>query len=175
MATEQSIVHQLCQEGWPFSWRQNFCCVPNVSYGLLPWEADLLVCTKAGFQIEVEVKVSAADWRGDSKKKKFLYRNDPALAQTPHVKAWTRIRDFWYAAPMELAAKWESMGIPEWAGVMGVNPDAARWMDGYKLFRPPVSNRKALKLTDLEKAHLARLGSIRVWTAKPTQPTEKKP
>lgn len=42
--------------------------VPNVSYGMLPYEADLIGITPAGQVTEVEIKRSLADLRADYKK-----------------------------------------------------------------------------------------------------------
>jgi len=43
--------------------------IPNVSYGFLPYEADLLVLMKSGWVDEVEIKVSLSDLKADAKKR----------------------------------------------------------------------------------------------------------
>lgn len=164
--SEKSITWQLCQRESPFSWRKNFCCIPNVSWGFLPWEADLLICSKSGYLTEIEIKISATDWENDKKKKKFLYRKDPTYKFTAQAKSWIRIKEFWYAAPIKLAKRHEELNIPRFAGVIGINLKKSSWLERYQILKNPKINRNAEKLTDLEKAHLARLGSIRIWTKK---------
>ena len=47
--------------------RQNLV-VPNVSWGLLNYEADVVSLTPSGYATEVEIKVSKADLLADFKK-----------------------------------------------------------------------------------------------------------
>lgn len=42
--------------------------VPNVSWGLLPYEADFVVVNKSGYLTEVEIKRSWEDFKADFKK-----------------------------------------------------------------------------------------------------------
>ena len=42
--------------------------IPNLSYGLLPYEADFVVISKAGYLTEVEIKRSWQDFKADFKK-----------------------------------------------------------------------------------------------------------
>lgn len=137
-----------------FPYRQNLCVVTNVSWGMLPWEADLLVLRNSGWLEEVEIKVSAADWRADRAKLKFM--KDPL----PHgliAKSWQRIHRFWYAAPMTLAKRFAEMGIPDWAGVVGVNSA------GCEVLREAEKRADSRKLDDKEACKLCRLGAMRQW------------
>ena len=51
-----------------FDLRQNII-VPNISWGMGLHECDLLILSRAGYATEIEIKISAADLRKDSKKK----------------------------------------------------------------------------------------------------------
>src|SRR6185295_5183274 len=93
----------------PFYIRTQFAVVSNVSWGLLPWEADIIACSKSGFLTEVEIKVSLSDWKADFQKHKF---KDQSFTK--------RIKKFYYAAPIELAIRYPEIEMPPFAGVLGV-------------------------------------------------------
>lgn len=42
--------------------------IPNLSWGLLDYEADLVIITKSGYLTEVEIKRSWEDFKADFKK-----------------------------------------------------------------------------------------------------------
>jgi hypothetical protein len=160
---EHTITDVLAKsEGSPFYWKQNFVVIRNVSHGFLNWEADLLVCSKAGFLTEIEVKISAADWRNDKNKWKFRLNNWGNI-QT------TFLKKFYYAAPKKLALRWAEMGIPEYAGVIAMENDPrgsgehAYFVQCLEIIRPAKASATAKKLTIEEQAKLARLGAIRQW------------
>lgn len=71
--------------------RRNDIIVPNVSWGLLPYEADLLAISKAGQVTEVEIKRSMADLRADFKK--------------GHLHDSEDITYFYYCVPESLVEK----------------------------------------------------------------------
>lgn len=62
-----AVVHQI------FPPRRWAVC-PNVSWGMLPWEADILALSKNNVIHEVEVKVTASDLKRDLLKDKFGVR-----------------------------------------------------------------------------------------------------
>src|ERR1700735_2324206 len=92
----------------PFSQRRNWLVIPNVSYGFLRYEADLLVVSKAKFCTEIEVKVSLSDWKADFEKRK-------------HKIPDKRVKYQYYAAPRELAVRHTELPIPEAWGVIAVS------------------------------------------------------
>jgi len=47
--------------------------LPNVSWSLLPYEADLLIMNKSGYMTEFEIKRSLADLKHDFDKRIFHY------------------------------------------------------------------------------------------------------
>lgn len=130
----------------PFYVRKQLAVVPNVSWGLLNWEADLIVCSKAGYLTEIETKISMADWKADLAKAKF---------GMPQFNEY--IRRFYYCAPAQLASRFEEVGIPTWAGVIAI--DGRGHID---LLRQP-ENTHARKLRDKEILQLLRLGSMKAW------------
>ena len=47
---------------------RRFLVVPNVSWGLMPYECDLLAMASSRYLYEIEIKVSGADIKADLKK-----------------------------------------------------------------------------------------------------------
>lgn len=60
--------------GSPYYMRKNIV-IPNVDWGFLNHEADLLILTKANYLVEIEIKRSWIDFMADFKKKHT--HNDP--------------------------------------------------------------------------------------------------
>lgn len=137
-----------------FHFTTQFTVLPNVT-GMVGWEADLLVCSRAGFMTEVEVKISAGDWRADAAKRKWERLNEPECT------SWPLIKYFYYAAPLDLAQRWPDFGIPDFAGVLGMQLTGDRcW---HQLVKPAKARPGHRKLSDAEMAKLARLGALRIW------------
>jgi hypothetical protein len=159
--TEAEIVRALVEFGQPLDRSKNFEAVPNLSHAMLSYEADLMVCSKAGFLTEVEVKVSATDWKNDAKKQKWRVVAGDRVPRTKLVKR------FFYAAPLKLAQRWPEFGIPAHAGVYGVERDRY----GRRVFTR-LRDAKTLpdfrRLTDREMADFVRLAAVRFWGAQGT-------
>lgn len=149
----RKILFALTKAGSRFSYRQHFCAIPNLSWGLLEWEADLAVITKSKWLWEIEIKVTESDWLIDRKKGKWQLMEKPGVLIP---------RRFFYAAPAELASKWESMGIPEWAGVISIREDRFGRMQN-DIIRQATDRSAARKLTDGEMLQSARLAAMRFW------------
>jgi len=131
--------------GSKFAQRKNWLVIPNVSWGFLRYEADMLVVTRAKFCTEIEVKISMADWKADFDKRK-------------HKIPDNRVKYQYYAAPYELALRYTELEIPEGWGVIGVE-DGGRSVEILKEALP----KKARAVTDKELMILARLACFRVW------------
>jgi hypothetical protein len=144
--TEEGIAFVLATKLFP--WRR-YVVVPNVSWGLLPHEADLVVLSKAGWLDEIEIKVSVSDFKRDAKKWKHRLAE---VNGKPEL-----VRGFYYAMPEPVYEKVRS-SIPEGVGVILVVNTL--WA---KKHREAVPNASARKLTDDEAAQLLRLGYIRYW------------
>ena len=133
-----------------FGCRQNII-VPNVSWGLWIHECDLLVVTKAGYAIEVEIKVSRADIKKDAMKR--------------HGHIDPRIKAFYFAIPKTLMTAADL--IPERAGIISVNEDRPGWLV-CRIERKPAISKEARKLTPEERLKVAHLGAMRIWDLKRT-------
>lgn len=135
--------------------------VTNVSWGMLPWEADLLVMSGGGFLYEVEIKISIADLKRDARKRKWAMTGQgyPAAQQ---------LRGMWFAMPEKVwSHKDAAAAVPDRAGVIVVKgaPGARRdtWPE---IIRPCKHNREARPLPMPERFQLARLGTMRYWARK---------
>lgn len=138
-----------CQVATFFNWRVNLV-VPNVSWGMGLHECDLLVCTKAGYLWEVEIKVSKSDLKKDAEKRHGHYN--------PNIK------HLYFAIPNYLEDCIEH--IPERAGIVTVAPKDERQWWRVKKIREPQTNPGAKPLTPEQRYTLARLGSMRIWGLK---------
>jgi hypothetical protein len=135
--------------------------VPNISWGLLSYEADMLIVRPTGYCIEVEIKRSYKDYKDDFKKRKWKVR--------PNNGQGKLIKEFYYAFPIEL---WEKRMddivelLPDFAGVLTCHKD--RGMLYTQLQRSATPNRMARPLRNDEMFQLARLGTLRIWSLKRT-------
>ena len=137
--------------------------VPNVTWGFHGFsECDLLICKKAGYLIEVEIKVSKADIIKDGKKKHRHNRN--------------AVKELYFAIPEKLQC---CIGlIPKEAGIIlcyekieNANPDYYNNFTKYtqkrpSLLRKPKINSDYMKVSIEDKYKLARLGTLRMWNHK---------
>lgn len=126
--------------------------------GVLPiWhECDVLVCTKAGYLTEIEIKRSYADFLNDFKKE--------------HDHKSRYIKNFYYCVPSKIKDKVLEFldnfeNRKDWRASAGllVFYDDSRYIDTVRL---PSTNNECLKLTTEQMLYLARLGSMRVMTLK---------
>jgi hypothetical protein len=138
-----------------FGTRQNII-VPNISWGLLSHEVDLLVVRKSGVAIEIEIKISLQDFKADLNKSHH------------HQERLNRITEFYYAMPKQLYLKCKDL-IPENAGVI----TCERYVDYAKRERiqawtekKAVRIKNARKLTLDEQFKLAILGTMRIFNLK---------
>ncbi len=145
-----------------FFYRKNFVSVPGVN-SFLDWEADLLVVSNAGFLTEIEVKVTAADWAIDGKKSKWK----PNRLTGNRNYSWTRVKRFFYAAPAELAARWQEFGIPDFAGVISVYKNEYSAVKS-EVIRPAKDILGHRRLDEKEKMKLTRLAALRIWDLRGT-------
>ena len=127
-----------------FAQRKNWMVIPNVSWGFLRYEADMLVITKAKFCTEIEVKVSMSDWKQDFAKRK-------------HKIPDNRIKYQYYAAPKTLALRYTELELPPGWGIISVDDSA-----GIEILKEAEA-RKSRPVTDKELLILSRLACFRVW------------
>ncbi len=84
---------------------------PNVYYRR-EFEADGFLLTSSNYGIELEAKLTMADWKRDFKKKKH---DDPKF-----------IKHFYYCAPEDLANN-PPEGVPEYAGIISIYLENGWW------------------------------------------------
>lgn len=151
--TEKKMLAKLVgEEGSMFPCRRNLC-VPNVSWGFLDYEADLLVVTGSDWLKEIEIKISVADLKADIKKKKHKDWESP---RNP-------VKDLYYAIPFEVWEKIkENPPVPDHAGIIVIHDVNANSCGG--IVKYSKSHKYARKLFLEEKAILARLGTLRYWS-----------
>lgn len=166
--TETGIAHALVQPLGLFPPRQHLA-VENVSWGLLDWEADLVLLNGNGYLSEVEIKTSWADLVRDRDKPKHGLR----LHAPTNPARQVRMRRFWYAMPQGvwLKAKYAVAEVlPEDAGVIavtaaftGTDPGDAGIRLGCEIVKKARTNTNAPALTLQQRYDLARLGVLRYW------------
>lgn len=138
-----------------FDVRRNII-VPNISWGLLSHEVDLLVVRKSGVAVEVEIKISVQDLKADFKKSHH------------HVEKQNRITEFYYAMPKDIYEKCIDI-IPESAGII-----VCERIINYKkqsivkttLLRKSKRIKDSRKLTTEEQFKVAKLGCMRIFSLK---------
>lgn len=144
--------------------KRNDLIVPNVSWGLLDYEADLFVIKKSGVSTEVEIKRSIEDLRADFRKghrhnaaNSFFYCVPASIVEDAKKLLASREKEFGFV-PRLLCF-----------GEDGVVRDAC-------FGEPFVDGRPRYDST--QKATLGRLASIRYWnllekTLKPENSSDK--
>lgn len=127
-------------------YRQNII-VPNVYWGLIWYEADLVCLRPSGYAIEIEIKTTASDIRADLTKR--------------HNHNSILFRELWFAVPSGLA---EHPDIPARAGILAVELKNHKYI--VKKSRSAKRNPKALRWTDKQRLKLLHLGAMRMWGLK---------
>lgn len=127
--------------------------IPNLSWGLLPYEADFVVVSKHGCMTEVEIKRSWEDFKADFKK--WHTHNAP------------QVYYFYYCVPKSIADKCADRLIEEFGRTA---PAILTYTeDGYvsKFKREDYCGyptRGGRKLFLEEQLTVARLGQLRYWS-----------
>lgn len=136
----------------PVRLRSNYICATNISWGLFSWgEADYVAITKSRHLVEVEIKVSYADFIKDREKKKFV--------GVHHRSRKEMIRRFYYAAPQKLAERILAETDPD-VGVIAISITES-FAYRVKVLREAKANTDAAKVTDDFTMNLARLQTFR--------------
>lgn len=170
--TIEQIMNRLAHTD-AFNLRRNVV-VPNVSWGLLYYEADFVSMSKNGYLTEVEIKRSWQDFQKDFKKRH--HHDDP------------RVSYFYYCVPKSIEKKvmdalyvFEELpntfqkhkivgikeGVPVNAGL--ITYDNHDWQgnvcDYVNIDFATIAGRRkaARKLSDGEQQKLAHLGCMRIW------------
>lgn len=159
--TETSLPVSLIQlrlGQWAGGFRKQIV-VPNVSWGLLNHECDLVVCSKSGYLTEFEIKRSYADFLADFRKR-HAHDDDE------------RIKAFYYAVPVAIAEKvmaflrkrrTETEGFVMPAVLSYDENGCIGHVSGSGCGEDWSAKRKVRPLDDKEMAHLAHLGCMRLF------------
>lgn len=133
--------------------------VPNVSYGLLNHEADMIIMSKSGYLTEIEIKRSFSDFKADFKKK--------------HNHLDPCIENFYYLVPISIKDKVMEVlyeKFPDYKEKPWVMPGVLVYDEEGVIDKVKESGTgyrsNARKLFLEEKFTLARLGCYRYWNKK---------
>ena len=130
--------------------KQTDIFVPNLSWGLLNHEADLVVMSKSGYLTEIEIKRSWEDFKADFKK--------------DHEHNDDRISNFYYCVPESILGKVLEFFKERFGEAL---PAIIAYNDkGDIIFNKGYSWRGGRKLFIEEQLTIARLGCMRVWNLK---------
>lgn len=125
--------------------------VPNVSWGLLNHEADMVVMTKSGYLTEIEIKRSWEDFKADFKK--------------PHEHDDERVYKFYYCVPSSIKDKVIELFKTKHEFIPAVLSYTEEGVVTDLKVGFPNTNR-GRKLFLEEQLTIARLGCMRVWNLK---------
>ena len=121
--------------------------VPNVSFGLLEYEADFIIMNKSGYLTEVEIKRSWADFKADFNKK--------------HTHNDVKVYHFFYCLPESLKDKAIELLKEKFPNKQ---PALLVYDENGKITRVcGWSEKGGRKLFLEEQLTLSRLGSLRFW------------
>ena len=139
--------------------------IPNLSWGLLPYEADFVVLSKSGYLTEVEIKRSWEDFKADFKKN--------------HNHDAEQVYYFYYCVPVSIVGKVKEFLMEKYGERHFIGAPAVLWYDENGRIRPLVdddqrcfgshyasclNNVKHRKLFLEEQLTVARLGQLRYWS-----------
>ena len=122
--------------------------VPNISWGLVIHECDMLIVTKAGYAYEVEIKIFLSDLIKDLEK--------------PHKHNSRKIKKLFFAIP-EKREGWHTY-IPEKAGILEIFNHPHWGFRCRKIREAKIAYE--YKFSDEERYQVARLGAMRMWGLK---------
>lgn len=130
--------------------------VPNLSFGFLNYEADMVYIDDKNRLSEVEIKVTLSDLKADFKKPK-------------HLKPNKNVGRLIYAIPVEMLDKALEI-IPNKYGIITVEGWVKHegWNPVYlaKWHRQIQHRKDVVPLTDKQVINIARLGCMRIWSLK---------
>lgn len=140
--------------------------IPNLSWGLLPYEADFVVVSKSGYLTEVEIKRSWEDFKADFKKK--------------HNHDAEQVYYFYYCVPVSIIGKVKEFLMEKYGEGYSLCAPAVLWYDENGKVREAIDdnlrcfgmhyassispNVKHRKLFLEEQLTVARLGQLRYWS-----------
>jgi len=130
---------------WCFPPRRYAVC-PNVSWALLPWEADILAVSGSGVVNEIEIKTSVSDLKRDLAKSKWRVPGWP----------WSHIDRFWLAGPSWMESQMRERALAVGGGVIVVS-------DSGFVSVAVAAARHRDRRVDITASAIHRLTSLRFW------------
>ncbi|MDA3856407.1 MAG: MmcB family DNA repair protein [Candidatus Woesearchaeota archaeon] len=120
--------------------------IPNLSWGMIHYEADIVSLTKSNYATEIEIKISMADLKKDKEKR--------------HNHDSIYFKYLYFAVPWYMKEKCMEY-IPEKAGLLVID-------EYHRVFqlKSPMVNKKAKKWTNEERIHLLELCAMRMYNLK---------
>jgi len=133
-----------------------FAIIPNISWGLVNHECDLLALDKNNRFTEIEIKISLSDLRADFKK--------------DHGHNSRIISRLIYAIPEEMIEPALKL-IPETAGIITVKWNQRGYVaDWFRVVRHDKTKKPSIE----HILQFYRLGTMRIWSLKDTLYRSKK-
>lgn len=163
--TETSIARALALQIFN---RQHLVVVPNCNW--TGYECDLLVVTQDLRIIDVEVKISRADFKADAKKDKWWHRHGwqhyqasppPATPRQWPPKVWKH----YYALPAEIWKAEMVEFINPNSGILLLREGRSSIPVIVDVERRVKANKDAEKISAAAAVDIARLASLRMWEA----------
>lgn len=165
LATEHTVreIQQALHDTWLFNKRSDIM-VPNVSWGLLPYEADFVDINKSGYLTEIEIKRSFEDFKKDFSKK--------------HNHDDERVYYFYYCVPESIYDKVVQFLDKKFEGKPNFRKPAVLYYNEnlnieYKNYGCTTAMHKDgvryRKLFLEEQLTVARLGTLRYWKQEKTK------
>jgi len=153
--TEQAVQMALTSEVGSLFYCRRYVVIPNLSWGFLNHEADLIALSTSKILHEIEIKVSVADMKAELKKK--------------HIHGDQRVSALWYAVQSEIAEQVKPM-LPDRAGLVAVSvrysSDWGRNVFVTKILKRPRLKNPTYKISAKEEYQLLRLGVMRMWSTR---------
>ncbi len=164
--TASDMARIIVEKSGRFSLRGSnvFFLMENVSWGLFNWgEVDLLVCSKALYLTDVEIKLSISDLRADFRKRKW--RSNRFKADIKH---------HYYAVPKEIEVR--AISVIEQhrpnSGIIVVEKKLCGsggneyHIESCRVLKQSKANNKAKAFPGDKLINLARLSMFRYWRKK---------
>lgn len=142
--------------------RRNLVVVPNCSWP--GSECDLLVLTANLRIIDVEIKISRADLRADSKKDKWYYGITGPRKTLP-VQWPRKVWKHYYALPQDIWSDELLLAISPASGILLLAQREGGQVRVNEVLRAEKPCRDAEKISAESAIDIARLASLRMWDA----------
>lgn len=149
--------------------RKHLVLVPNCSW--TGYECDLLVVTRDLRIIDVEVKISRADFKADAKKDKWWEHQNywTRGAELPRIpRQWPRkVWKHYYAMPAEIWKPELAEFLPSKNSGVILLAESDTMRSGVRAFvhRRALPCRDADRISPGDAVDIARLASLRMWDA----------